>query len=103
MLNKEITDKLYAAFGSDTGIVFGIKERAIVEEIIKFTSDQIFKRIPKPNEFTISQIEYFIHQTQKQDLKLDKGNIWRNPIFPNSNWRATTVELMEHYGIKTVL
>ena len=33
---EEIINNLYAAYGSDSGILFGIRERPIVEAIIDF-------------------------------------------------------------------
>lgn len=37
----EILNKIYAAYGSGSGILFGIKEREIVEAIIKFTLSEV--------------------------------------------------------------
>ncbi len=36
-LKNEIVNKLYNSFGTDSGILFGIKERQIVETIVEFT------------------------------------------------------------------
>ena len=41
--SKQIVDKLYSAYGTDSGIIFGIKDRKIVEGIVEFTLIQIEK------------------------------------------------------------
>lgn len=40
---EEIVDKIYAAYGTDSGVLFGIRERAIVSAIVKFTLKQVHK------------------------------------------------------------
>jgi hypothetical protein len=38
---KAIVDSIYKAYGSDSGVLFGIKERSIVEAIVEFTINRI--------------------------------------------------------------
>jgi hypothetical protein len=38
---KAIVDGIYKAYGSDSGVLFGIKERSIVEAIVEFTINKI--------------------------------------------------------------
>ena len=40
-MKEEIVNKLYAAYGTDSGILFGIKERSIVEAIVDFTLNSL--------------------------------------------------------------
>ena len=38
---KKIMDKIYAAYGSDSGVLFGIKDTKTVKAIIRFTVQEI--------------------------------------------------------------
>jgi hypothetical protein len=38
---KAIVDDIYNAYGSDSGVLFGITERGIVEAIVEFTINRI--------------------------------------------------------------
>ena len=38
---KTIVDSIYKAYGSDSGVLFGIKERKIVEAIVEFTINKL--------------------------------------------------------------
>lgn len=40
-----IADKLYAAYGTDTGVLFGITDRSIIESIIRFTLERAIKNL----------------------------------------------------------
>ena len=40
-MKEEIVNKLYAAYGTDSGILFGIKKREIVEAIVDFTLNSL--------------------------------------------------------------
>lgn len=53
---NDITNKLYAAYGTDSGILFGIKERQIVEAIVKFTMAEILL-----DELTVHEIDAMIN------------------------------------------
>lgn len=46
MNNKvlEIAGELYAAYGTDSGILFGIEDKNVVKAIIEFTLEQVYKR-----------------------------------------------------------
>lgn len=37
MKKEEIVNSIYAAYGTDSGILFGIKERSVVDAIVEFT------------------------------------------------------------------
>lgn len=41
IIAAEIVSKLYKAYGTDSGILFGIKERVVVEAIVKFTLSEL--------------------------------------------------------------
>lgn len=42
-LVQSILDKIYATYGTDSGILFGIKNKWVVETIIEFTIKEIGK------------------------------------------------------------
>ena len=38
-----LMNKLYKSYGTDSGILFGIKDRSVVEAIVTFTLDEIIQ------------------------------------------------------------
>ena len=40
-LKNEILGKLYAAYGTDSGILFGIKDRKVVDVIVEFVLNHV--------------------------------------------------------------
>lgn len=49
-LTNEIVDKLYAAFGTDTGAIFGIRNRGIVAAIVSSTIEYIREKQEQEQE-----------------------------------------------------
>lgn len=67
--SDEILNKLYAAYGTDSGILFGIKEMDIVKAIVNFTLD-----------YSHPQTE-----TKVEDVQVGgfTGGIWKYKIYDN--------------------
>lgn len=43
MTKEQIVDSIYKAYGTNSGILFGIKERMIVEAIVEFTIKKLIQ------------------------------------------------------------
>jgi hypothetical protein len=46
MSKEKIVDSIYKAYGTDSGILLGIKERGVVEAIVEFTINRLHPATP---------------------------------------------------------
>ncbi len=62
-MTDKIMDKIYAAYGTDSGILFGIKERDIVKTIVEFTlKNSKIHNLKKDNKILREALERFVNK-----------------------------------------
>ena len=78
---NEILESIYKAYGTDSGILFGIREKDIVKAIIEFTINRITPETPSE--------EWISEDYWKKRCEAAEKIIHMNDVFANEpEWKA---------------
>ena len=70
MTKEEIVNDIYAAYGSDSGILFGIKEKSVVEAIVEFTLNRV-----EPDQEKDNLLKEYIEVCQEFVDRVECGEV----------------------------
>jgi len=101
----EIVDSIYKAYGSDSGVLFGIKERDAVKAIVEFTLNRITPATPEP-----------LKDNKNNDWDLYPGNeagafdhLDNAPLndnqegFTGGEWKVKIASINSQHGVRVMM
>jgi 2,3-bisphosphoglycerate-independent phosphoglycerate mutase len=103
---EQVLEKLYAAYGTDSGILFGIKEKDIVKAIVEFTLNQSSKwdeqPIPEQDELqpeTAGALRSWADKHNKAEMMNELFENKLNQLKNDENSKQYTIMLMDILNI----